>query len=733
MASTNTENDLLTFVDKSEAHAYQSSKVWRILVVDDEPDVHHVTKIALKGLTIEGRRLEFVHAYSAEEARTILAQNCDLAVILLDVVMETEDSGLQLARFIRDDLANHTIRIVLRTGQPGYAPELDTIRAYDINDYKTKSELTRVRLYTSLTVAIRSYWQIHQLEANRKGLELIVAACSELSKSKGLGRFAEGIVTQLCALLGISEEGLVCAVAEMENSGPYVLAAAGRYSNWIGKSLTDIPDERIRQELNCSIIERNHRFGDTTCLFLNVHGAYSLAIYVEVNHHLSEVDRNLLEVFCSNIAVAFENTQLYQRISNLAFEDQLLSLPNRNKFLELIERRDGEFNRLALVDIDSFSDINSTLDQDFGDAVLSAVANRLREILGPKVVIARIGNDVFGVLGPQGVVTEQRITDVFDTPFGVGSEHIRLSATTGFVMLSTDSSTALELLKNAGVALKQAKNFNRGKSVFFEKIYAVAARERMDMLSRLRLAFSAERLFLHYQPFVDLTNNKIVGAEALLRWKTESGEFVPPDRFIPLAEQSGLMVPIGEWIMRSALQFLRRLIDSGHHELRMAINVSHTQFREPEFVEKLLVAIKEYGVNPANVEIELTESVAIDNIDLIKEKLSAMQAAGIAIAIDDFGTGFSSLSVVRQLNVDRLKIDRSFVSGDDSLRGDYSIAEMVLNLAAQLGVATIAEGIETEEQAQMLRSMGCGDGQGYLFSKPISGDQFIKHVNERRI
>ncbi len=724
MDQEHTDNDLLVFIEDLEPSPDLNGPVWTILIVDDEPDVHRATMVALKDIQIEGRRLDYLHAYSAAEARIQLDSHPDISVALLDVVMETDDAGLQLVHHIRETMGNKALRIILRTGQPGYAPELDTIRTYDINDYKTKTELTQARLYTSLTVAIRSYSQIQQLEANRHGLELIVESCTELSKPTGLSRFAEGIVTQLCALLGISEKGLVCAAAETANSVPYILAAAGSYSAWIGQSLLDIPDEQVRREIGLSITERRHRFGKTTCLFFNVPGDHLLAAYVEVNRHLGDMEQKLLEVFCSNISVAFENIRLYQRISNLAFEDPLLKLPNRNSLLSSIELRDDDCNQLALVDIDGFADINSILDQDFGDAVLDTVASRLRDGFAPEVVVARIGSDVFALLGPESEVSAERIHEIFAVPFGVGQQHLRLSATTGLVRLEKDSRKGVELLRNAGVALKQAKSFSRGKSTFFEPALAIAARERIEMLNRLRQAFSCERLFLNYQPLLELATQKIVGAEALLRWKTEKGEFIPPDQFIPLAEQSGLMVPIGDWIMRSALQYLKHIVSLGHVSFRMAINVSHTQFREPDFVDKLLSAIREYDVRPGNVEIELTESVAIDNVAQITEKLSRIKESGISVAIDDFGTGYSSLSILRQLHVDRLKIDRSFVSGPDSHRGDFSIAEMILNLTKQLGLATIAEGLEEQWQVEKLYSMGCTEGQGYFFSKPISADQF---------
>ena len=721
--------EIMSFATETDLPTGAGRPVWQVLIVDDEPDVHQATALALNNVAIEGRHIEFIHAYSAAEARSCLAEHDDIAVVLLDVVMESPDAGLQLVRHIREELRNHALRVILRTGQPGYAPEIETIRSYDINDYKTKSEMTRVRLFTSLTVAIRSYWQIHQLEANRRGLELIIAASTELNRPRGLQRFAEGIVTQLCALLGVREEGVVCAASAPRTvttqlASTYVLAAAGRYSGWIGMPLEQVPDTRVRHELECSLSDCTHHFGETTRLYFSAPGGLSIAAFVDASHALSALDLELLEVFCGNISVAFENTQLLQRISDLAFEDALVKLPNRNSFLSVLDQRQPGMDVLALVDIDDFADINSVLDQEFGDAVLQAVACRLRQSFTEGVKIARIGNDVFGIIGAHDEVNPQRIESIFSIPFEVGEERFRLSATTGLLRLSGEPDKAVELLKNASVALKQAKSFHRGKALYFEAAYASSARSRMQMLNRLRQAFSAERLFLVYQPFIELASGRVVGAEALLRWRTEQGEFISPDTFIPLAEQSGLMVPIGDWVTRSALHFLKHLIGRGYNAFRMAINVSHAQFREPDFVEKLVAAVAEYGIPPACVEIELTESVAIDNTELIQHKLASIRAAGIAVAIDDFGTGYSSLNILRQLNVDRLKIDRAFISGKDSQKNDFSIAGIVLQLAAQLGLKTVAEGIETAAQREHLLQLGCHDAQGYLFAKPLISDEF---------
>ena len=723
-------DELLAFVDEEEVAPGNTAGHWRILIVDDEPDVHEVTLLALRDVVIEGRHLSFLHAHSALEAREMLSREADIAVILLDVVMETDDAGLKLVRYLREDLDNRATRVILRTGQPGYAPEIETIRLFDINDYKTKSELTRVRLYTTITVAIRSFWQIHQLEANRRGLEMIINATMELSKPNGLRRFAEGVVTQLCALLGVGEDGLVCAASVSRGVAPYVLAAAGQYSAWIGQSLSAIPDERVKRILEDALGKHQHTFGESTCLYFSTPDSHALAAFVDVDSPLNEVDSQLLEVFCSNIAIGFENVQLYQKVYDLAFEDLLVHLPNRNSFIGLVECRPESADRVALVDIDGFSDINSILDQAFGDLVLEAVAARLRNAFPPSVVVARVGNDVFGLLGIAREVSPERIAQVFAQPFAVDGQELRLSATSGLIALGGIQDKAVEVLKNTGVALKHAKSFQRGKSMFYEPVYAVEARDRMRMLNSLRQAFSAEHLFLQYQPFINLASGRIVGAEALLRWKTEEGNFVPPDRFIPLAEQSGLMVALGNWVMRSALQFLAQLRAEGVRDFRMAVNVSHTQFREPDFIDDLMTAMAIYDIDPSCVEIELTESVAIDNVELIEQKLAALRQAGVAVAIDDFGTGYSSLNILRRLDIERLKIDRAFVSGEQCAAEDYGIARMVLQLASQLGLRTIAEGIETEEQRQMLAALGCDEGQGYLFARPLSADAFVAFLHD---
>ncbi len=700
---------------------------WRVLVVDDDEDVHQATELALRGLVIEGRPLELLHARNAEQAYQVLRDEPDIAVALLDVVMESPDAGLRLVGRVREELNRRALRVVLRTGQPGYAPEIETVRSYDINDYKTKSELTRVRLYTSLTAAIRSYRQILALEQTRRGLEIVVAATGELGRQRGLRRFAEGLVTQLCALLAVPPEGLVCAQAPADGQDvARIIAAAGRFKDLIHQPLQSLHPGAVRETLDRCLQQRAHVLRPGPCLFFSTAAGRGIAVYVELARPLEAVDEHLLGVFSASMSVALENVLLYDQLVEFAYQDQLVRMPNRNRFIELITEhlRQPEGVALALVDIDDFAAINDTLGHRVGDQVLKAAAHRLADALGADVVMARVGSDTFGLLGRESAVNPQVIEQAFAEVIEVQGERMRVSATVGLVRLNADSPPGADLIKDAHLALKQAKQHRRGGSFYFSERMGVDARERMRLLRGLRGAFDERRLYVAYQPQVDLATGRAVGAEALIRWRLDDGSFVPPDRFIPLAERSGLIVAIGEFVLRTACHELRRLHDGGHRGLRMSVNVSKSQFTDPDFLGSVSRALRDTGLQAADVELEITESVAGEDLEFVLGVLAELRRIGVGLAIDDFGTGYSSLSVLRQLGAQRLKIDRAFVnelgSSAGGEPGQGSIARMVLDLGRALGMGVVAEGVETEAQRQALRELGCEIGQGYLFARPMT-------------
>jgi diguanylate cyclase (GGDEF)-like protein len=734
------------------AHVSDPSRAWRVMIVDDDADVHSTTTFALAGLEVQGRPLHFVHAYSNQEAQCLLARERDLAanlaVILLDVVMEQTDAGLDLVRHVRETLGMRDVRIILRTGQPGYVPEMDAIRGYDINDYRTKSELTRTKLYTSVAAAIRAYEQLRALEDSRAGLARVVRANAELMALRSTDALAHGILREAALLLGQPANGLLCACPPTARARDWtVLAAAGVCAASAGGSGSGIPAHASATIAHALAERRNIYLPDCVALYFRGN-AGCFAAWLTLAHPVDELRRGLLDVFASSIAVVLDNAALMTALQRAAFHDALTGLPNRTRLVELVDQRlaCAPDATLCMVDIDHFAETNDALGHQFGDALLVAVARRLEAHLdgcrdqcpSPSpdpdcgLVLARIGSDIFCVLGHDDEVDPLALHALFDEPFSIEGQDVQVSGTLGLVRLLEHDGSGADALKDADIALKRAKSQRRGGHFYFSRGMGVDIRERVRLMHALRSGFARGELYLAYQPQIELDGRRAFGAEALLRWRLEDGSSVPPDRFIPIAEYSGLIIRIGEWVLREACAELMRLRAAGHLDFTMSVNVSQVQFRHPHFLEMLSQALQDSGAPPERIELEITESVAMEEPDLLIERLAQIKRTGVSIAIDDFGTGFSSLSYLQRLQIDRLKIDRTFVSEiTDAARGS-SIAEMVIELGRNLGLSIIAEGVEDERQAQILQSLGCPLAQGFLFARPLTPAQLIAWLGTPR-
>jgi len=729
--------DQLIFADEPAGDAAigvtgAAAHCWRILVVDDDADVHSTTTFALANVEMQGRPLAFLHAYSAAQAYDILEQQADIAVVLLDVVMERADAGLQLVRRIRDELKLHDLRIILRTGQPGYAPEMDAIRGYDINDYRTKSELTRTKLYTTVAAAIRSYEQIRALDVNRLGMEHIVAACAELMALHGARDVALGILAQAGKLLDQPPEGVLCCRDEAGSADCLrAVAAVGACRHLDGRELGGRRGQQFALAAERALRQRDCRVDDglLSMVFAGKTGREYVAC-IPLERELGEVEQRLLKVFCGMVAVCLDNVELVTRLNKSAFHDRLTGLPNRNCMVELIDKRLATPQRaqavLALADLDHFAETNDALGHHFGDLLLVAVAERIKSRLDPALEVGRIGSDIFAMLGDACSLEPERIQALFREPFRIDGQDVQVSSTLGLVRLLEHDGNGADALKDADIALKRAKSQQRAGHFYFSRSMGVEIRERVRMMHALRGGFQNGQLFLDYQPQVDLATNRPFGAEALLRWRLDDGRLVPPDRFIPIAEYSGLIVEIGEWVLRQACAELMRLRAAGHREFTMSVNVSQVQFRHPRFLDMLRRALDDTGAPPEYIELEITESMAMEEPAALVEKLAQVKRTGVSIAIDDFGTGFSSLSHLQRLQVDRLKIDRAFVTEITGSARGGSIAQMVVQLGRNLGLSVIAEGVEDERQAQILRQLGCPLAQGYLYARPLSPEVLLE-------
>ena len=729
--------DIVEDADDSVQPA-SDAPTWRVLIVDDEREVHSATLFALRDLIVAGRPLEFLHAYSSAEAREVIGRSADIAVVLLDVVMESGDAGLQLVRSIRGELGRTDTRIILRTGQPGYAPEIEVIRDYDINDYKTKSELTRTRLVTSLTTAIRSYEQICSVQESERGLDRIVRAAPALLSHRDIGSFAGSALRQMAAVLGDSEaSGVFCVSRPPEDAetGGYVAAAIGRYENQLGRDVSALADPELIEVLelcrrSADSLHENH--GIAMCLGA---GQGKALLYVRSDKPLGEFSRRLAEVLSVSIAAGLENVALFRKLNTFAYVDQLCQLPNRARFVSLIDERIRLGARdwtVAVIDIDHFSDINAALGHQTGDQLLQVVARRLRGGFAPEVALARVSGDTFGLLGPDAALEPEHVLAMFAQPIVVDGQSLMIHPFIGLEKLAEAEDSGADIFKNANIALSRAKNEHREHWQYFTRDMQVASRQRLNLLHDLRHAAEAKRgLSLHYQPQIEIVSGRVIGAEALLRWTNDRGENIPPQRFIPVAEYSRLIIDFGEWVLCSACEQLREWDRAGFGGLRMSVNVSPAQFRDPNFVGMARRCILGFGLEPGRIELEVTESMALAEFEMVVETLHKMKRFGVSIAVDDFGSGYSSLGHLHRLPLNRLKIDRSFVSDLKSGSSGATIAEMIVNLGRMLGLAVIAEGVETVQQFDALREMGCQEVQGFYFSPPVPAGEFAALLRKR--
>jgi diguanylate cyclase len=438
------------------------------------------------------------------------------------------------------------------------------------------------------------------------------------------------------------------------------------------------------------------------------------------------------------------------RVRYLAYYDPLTALPNRQRLKQLLAdqvewailRQSGVAT--LMLDIDNFSRINDTQGPAAGDAVLKEVASRLQHCLRDcdrsqfdavatatagviKDCVARTGGDEFGLVLP-GVSTAEaadsvarRVQLTLARPFIIGDQEYPLSAAIGISVFPLDAADGENLINNADAAMHHAKKAHVGGMEFFKKSISTRAAKRMSLESQLRKAVERQEFVLHYQPRLSLETMQVEAVEALLRWPHPQRGLVPPDEFIPIAEQSGLIVEIGDWVLREACSQAKRWHDLGASSWQVAVNVSGVQFRDGSLVRRVEDAIASAGINPRGIELEFTEGALIEYSSAVSRAVTSLKELGVATALDDFGTGYSSMSYLRHFPVDTLKIDRMFVRDIASRNaGNAPLVDAIIAMAKSLGLATVAEGVETDAQWQYLRDRDADQVQGYLFCKPLS-------------
>jgi len=430
------------------------------------------------------------------------------------------------------------------------------------------------------------------------------------------------------------------------------------------------------------------------------------------------------------------------QIRQLAYYDPLTGLPNRTLFNDRLSLamaqadRNGSKVGLLFLDLDRFKRVNDFMGHDSGDQLLKKAALRMQECLRKNDTVARFGGDEFIILAPDLqheidlILIAKKLLGALAFPFDLDNQEVFISASIGIAVYPGNGQSAETLLKNADLAMYAAKELGGDNYQFFSQRMNLRAAENMEVEIKLRRALDREEFLLHYQPQISLESGKIVGLEALIRWQDNELGIVPPEKFIPLAEETGMIVPIGEWVLKAACRQLKEWQDKGLSALQIAINLSGRQFSQADFAQTVKTIISEAEISPHLIELEITESILMNNAEKARCTLRELRDFGVNLAIDDFGMGYSSLNYLKNFPINRLKIDKSFVRDITTNPNDATIVKAIIALAHSLNIDVIAEGVETREQMEFLDQWFCQEMQGYLFGKPLSAEETLENLKK---
>lgn len=458
------------------------------------------------------------------------------------------------------------------------------------------------------------------------------------------------------------------------------------------------------------------------------------------------------DVLVRSIRYAIERNRILAELEearrmerHMAYHDPLTGLPNRLLFHDRLTQnisyaqRQGKIIAIMFLDLDRFKVINDTLGHSVGDLLLKDASSRLTNCIRKSDTVARWGGDEFTIIlgymttQAHAAKVAQKIQDDLARAFHLEGHEIFITSSIGISLFPDHGSNIDDLVKNADIAMYYAKGIGRNNHQFFLPFMndADKALARMELENHLRVALEQNQLFVHYQPQVDIETHQIVGLEALIRWRHPTLGLISPGVFIPIAEETGLIIPIGEWVLHTACRQNFEWQKAGFSPIRIAVNLSARQFQQPKLLEIINDVLNETGLDPNFLEVEITESVVMEDVEGAIEVLNALRSEGIHVSIDDFGTGFSSLSYLKRFPANKLKIDKSFIQSLATDPYDAAIAQAIIVMAHSLNQKAIAEGVETEEQMELLRRLGCDEIQGYLFSPPVSSEEMTKMFAER--
>jgi len=430
-----------------------------------------------------------------------------------------------------------------------------------------------------------------------------------------------------------------------------------------------------------------------------------------------------------------------ERNKKLAYTDYLTDLPNRVAFTEKLEQimgtiRKEEIVAIMYIDLDNFKNINDVLGHSYGDELLIDATDRIKQVLDENDYFSRFGGDEFIIL-TQNVESAdsyeekiRRIQTVFSYPFVLSMREFFVTTSIGIAFAPKDGKSTQVLVKNVDAAMYTAKALGKNTYCYYDETINNALLSKIELQSELRTAIQNNEFVVFYQAQIDLEQDKIVGFEALVRWNHPDKGLIGPAGFVQVAEETGLIVPIGRWVLFEACRQLKKWDEEGYHDISIAVNLSARQFKDADIVSMVCEAVEETGIDPRRLDLEITESIAIENIEYSVEIIQKLKEIGVRFSLDDFGTGYSSMNYLKNLPVNNLKIDKSFMDRVNEDASDQQIVSTIITLAQTLDLVVIAEGVESSEQALFLKNVHCNQAQGYLYSKPIPCDEagvLLKH------
>ncbi len=691
------------------------SEATRILVVDDDATIRTIAEKALREQGFEVCLAET----GADAVRAMRDERPDL--VLLDVVLPGL-SGFEVCRRIAEDPRTRHVPVVMFTGDEA-GDSIDLAFACGARDFITKPVNWHLLVYR-IRYLLRSSEILRKLERHQERLD----------RAQRLARMGYWEVDLESQLAHCSDEIREQCGLPRDDSPVHLERLMA----------TVHPDDRADFERTLADCVANQSEFEFDHRILMADGQVRVA-HVQGRVMRDEAKgRLLIEGVSQDVT---ERRETERRIQHLALNDPLTGLGNRSQFMRraehAIEEARSRHRRAAalLLDLDDFKRINDTMGHGAGDDLLQMVATRLHESLGsgewsrevgvgPEPLLSRMGGDEFTFLLPDigdpqhASRAAQYVSRLLSAPFSVEGRQISMSTSIGIAISPDDGEDAESLLQSADTAMYHAKRRGRNNHQFFTEAMNTDVQERLVNEGRLRRALEHGGVLVHYQPKIELRTGRIVGCEALVRMQDPEGGLIPPAAFVPVAEETGLIVPLGERVLIDACRQARLWTDSGRPPLRVSVNLSPCQLAEPGLVSMVESTLHDTSLDPGLLDLEVTETALMNHEASAASQLQRLRDQGVSISLDDFGTGYSSMSHLKNLPLDCLKIDQSFVRGIETQPGDAAITDAILKMAQALKLRTVAEGVETEPQRHFLAQRSCDEVQGYLFSRPLPADDF---------